>query len=160
MSTYYKVLLFIIVLAYAVSPIDLIPDIFIPYIGWIDDTFLMWLLAYYLRFGRLPDFFSRGKTQASNTKNSNSEKKASNGKNRRSDNQTAGSDNATSSLKSPEEVLGVRKGAPKEEIQAAYRRAVKAYHPDRVANLGLELQELANEKFLEIKKAYDTLMNA
>ncbi|MFO7749979.1 MAG: DnaJ domain-containing protein [Desulfobacteraceae bacterium] len=161
MSTYYKVLLVLIVLAYVVSPIDLIPDIFIPYIGLIDDTFLMGLLVYYLKFGRLPGIFSRWKTQqTSNTKNSNSGNKTSNGKGRRSDNQKAHSASAASSFpKTPEEVLGVRKGASREEIQAAYRKAVKAYHPDRVANLGPELQELANEKFLEIKTAYDTLIN-
>jgi DnaJ-class molecular chaperone len=57
----------------------------------------------------------------------------------------------------PYEILGVKPGAGPEEIQAAYRRAVQKYHPDKVSHLGEEFQELARKKFIEIQKAYEEL---
>ncbi|MDY0376215.1 MAG: DUF1232 domain-containing protein [Desulfobacterium sp.] len=59
MSTYNKFLLILIALAYLISPIDLIPDLFVPFVGWIDDAFLIGLVIYYLRFNRLPNLFNR-----------------------------------------------------------------------------------------------------
>ena len=60
--------------------------------------------------------------------------------------------------KSPYEILGINKNATEQDIRTAYRKLVKQYHPDRVAGLGREFQELANKKFIEIKDAYNTLM--
>lgn len=57
----------------------------------------------------------------------------------------------------PYEVLGVGRGASKEEISRAYRAEMKRYHPDRVADLGEELQEVAHEKAIEIQRAYEQL---
>ena len=48
------------------------------------------------------------------------------------------------------EVLGVKKGASKDEIKSAYRKLAKVYHPDN--------KETGNEaKFKEIQEAYDVL---
>jgi DnaJ like chaperone protein len=57
----------------------------------------------------------------------------------------------------PYVVLGVPRGAPPEEIARAYREQMKRYHPDRVANLGDELQRVAHRKTLEIQRAYDLI---
>lgn len=57
----------------------------------------------------------------------------------------------------PWTVLGVTRGAPAEAITHAYRERMKEYHPDRVAGLGAELQELAHQKTVEIQRAYDEL---
>lgn len=57
----------------------------------------------------------------------------------------------------PFRVLGVCRGAEKDEIKRKYREQMKLYHPDRVAHLGAELQELALEKTKEIQKAYSML---
>jgi len=54
-------------------------------------------------------------------------------------------------------VLGVAPGASRAEIQAAYRKLVTEYHPDRVTNLPGEFQKLAHEKMTQINAAYDTL---
>lgn len=58
----------------------------------------------------------------------------------------------------PWRVLGLRPGAPRDEVTAAYRELMKRYHPDRVADLGDELRRVAHEKTVEIQRAYDELM--
>lgn len=57
MSTYHKILLGLIAAAYLISPVDIIPDFLIPYIGWFDDTFIIGMIIYYLKRGKLPDLF-------------------------------------------------------------------------------------------------------
>ncbi|MDI9641790.1 DnaJ domain-containing protein [Geitlerinema splendidum] len=42
-------------------------------------------------------------------------------------------------------------------LKAAYRKKVAEYHPDRVHGLGLELQQLAEQKTKEINEAYESL---
>jgi hypothetical protein len=162
LSTYYKFLLILIALAYLVSPIDLIPDLFIPFLGWIDDTFLIGLVIYYLRFGRLPNFFYRGSGQGADPRQQTGSSTGQSGAstNNQADS-TADAKTSQSQQKpkqAPHEILEIKKTATREEIQAAYRTMVKQYHPDRVAHLGKELQELANHKFIEIKEAYTRMM--
>ena len=41
----------------------------------------------------------------------------------------------------PWSVLGVRRGATREEITRAYHEQMKSYHPDRVADLGERLMQ-------------------
>jgi DnaJ like chaperone protein len=55
-------------------------------------------------------------------------------------------------------VLGIRRGANQEEIRAAYRREMSNYHPDKVAHLGSELQQLAQRKAQAINRAYTELL--
>ncbi len=57
----------------------------------------------------------------------------------------------------PYEVLGVPRGASREEITRGYRDQMKKYHPDRVAGLGEDLQKVAHEKSVEIRRAYESL---
>jgi hypothetical protein len=59
----------------------------------------------------------------------------------------------------PHDILGVRRGATRDEIRQAYRLVIAQYHPDRVAQLGPELRNLATEKTKEINQAYETLLN-
>jgi DnaJ-domain-containing protein 1 len=54
-------------------------------------------------------------------------------------------------------VLGVPRGASSEAVTQAYRDRLKEYHPDRVAGLGRELQELAHRKTVDIQRAYAEL---
>ena len=57
-------------------------------------------------------------------------------------------------------VLGVPRGASKAEITHAYREQMKRYHPDRVNQLGEELQRVAHQKTLDIQRAYEELRSA
>jgi len=45
-------------------------------------------------------------------------------------------------------------------VRAAYRREMVNYHPDKVAHLGKELQELAKTKAQEINRAYEELTHS
>jgi hypothetical protein len=57
----------------------------------------------------------------------------------------------------PHEVLGVREGASREEIAEAYRDLAQLYHPDKVAALAPEFQDLAELRMKEINAAYRAL---
>lgn len=50
-------------------------------------------------------------------------------------------------------LLGLPRGAPLSEIKSAYRRMAAQYHPDKVAGLGPEVQEVAQAKMLELNEA-------
>ena len=50
------------------------------------------------------------------------------------------------------DVLGVAKGASKEELKKAYRKLAMKFHPDRNPD-----DEQASEKFKELSEAYEIL---
>jgi DnaJ like chaperone protein len=54
-------------------------------------------------------------------------------------------------------VMGISKNASKGEVKKAYRRLVKLHHPDVFATHGVEHQEIAQKRFIEIQKAYEIL---
>lgn len=58
------------------------------------------------------------------------------------------------------EILGISSDADKTTIKKAYRNMATKYHPDKVANLGPEIKEVAEEKFKAINKAYKKIQNA
>jgi DnaJ-domain-containing protein 1 len=64
---------------------------------------------------------------------------------------------ATTSRWDPYAVLGVRAGVTPDELTRAYREKMKKYHPDRVADLPPEFQQLAHQKAIEIQRAYAEL---
>ena len=52
------------------------------------------------------------------------------------------------------DVLGITKDANEEEIKLAYKKLAKKYHPDLNRT-----DKNAKEKFIELKEAYDTLID-
>ncbi|PID27138.1 MAG: hypothetical protein CR982_06715 [Candidatus Cloacimonadota bacterium] len=64
---------------------------------------------------------------------------------------------STFKLEKAYKIMGVEKGVTLEELKKSYRKLSKEYHPDRVAHLGEEYQKIAEEKFVKIKDAYDTI---
>lgn len=55
-------------------------------------------------------------------------------------------------------ILGISVHASQDEIKKAYRSLAKVHHPDRFATHSKEQQEIAEERFVQIQKAYELLM--
>ncbi len=161
MNLYLKIILILFGLAYLISPVDIIPDLLLPFVGWIDDGVVIATIYYLIRHGKLPNFFFKRKNPfkqqyGHNTESFTSDKSQESHKNKRY--QKNSSNKSFKSNPTPCEILDVTPNASKQEIQSAYKQAVKKYHPDKLSHLGEEFSTLANEKFLAIQKAYDTLM--
>lgn len=54
-------------------------------------------------------------------------------------------------------ILEVDPKASDEEVKKAYRRMAMKHHPDRVANLGEEVQKAAAEKFKKVQQAWERI---
>lgn len=168
MNRYLKILLLILGLVYFISPVDIIPEILIPYLGWIDDSVVMWAVYHLFRYGRMPEInawkknlFSTPHFQNDRFKNTSAQDKSKQYQKKSPSGNDATDTEQSREKKPPEtpyEILGVRKDASKKDIQKAYKDAVKKYHPDKVSHLGEEFFILANEKFIEIQKAYNFLI--
>ena len=65
-----------------------------------------------------------------------------------------------SNLEQAYEILGISSDADEQAIKKAYRKKATKYHPDKVANLGSEIKEVAEEKFKAINKAYKKIQDA
>ena len=135
-------------LLYVISPVDVVPD-FLPGLGWVDDLLVIGLLLWYMTrqpHGRSPWDAFRERMQGSR-------RTASGGP--RPEDLTA-----DFSAMDPYALLEVSPTASPDEVKSAYKRAVSRYHPDKVAHLGKEFQELAHKKLLAIQQAYETLQKA
>lgn len=55
------------------------------------------------------------------------------------------------------DVLEITRSATDDEVKKAYRRMAMKYHPDKVAQLGDEVQKAANEKFKKVQQAYEAI---
>jgi DnaJ-domain-containing protein 1 len=60
---------------------------------------------------------------------------------------------------SPYSILNVSPSATMDEITAAYRKMAQMYHPDKVAGLAPEFQEIADKRMKAINAAYKQLRN-
>jgi hypothetical protein len=74
--------------------------------------------------------------------------------------QTKASSTREEMPKRASQVLQVSSSASIEEITAAYHKLAQMYHPDKVAGLGSEFRDLAEQKMKEINAAYDELKRA
>ena len=55
------------------------------------------------------------------------------------------------------QILEIEPTATDEEVKKAYRRMAMKYHPDKLANLGEEIQKAGQEKFRMVNEAYETI---
>jgi len=55
------------------------------------------------------------------------------------------------------QVLEIDKNATDEEVKKAYRRLAVKHHPDKVSNLGHDVQKAAEERFKSISEAYEKI---
>ena len=54
-------------------------------------------------------------------------------------------------------VLGLSSAASNEELKGAYRELAKKFHPDRVAHLGEEYRDFAEQKFKKLQEAWSSI---
>jgi len=146
MNLYLKIILILLGLAYLISPVDIIPDLLVPFAGWIDDGVVLWTILHLIRHGELPwvskkKFRPKGKDPSAMGNGPLSSKET----------------NKKKATRPAHEILGVSPNATWAQIQTAYKEKIKQYHPDKVSHLGEEFSDLANEKFLEIQRAYEAL---
>jgi len=134
--------LIIIAVLYLLFPRDLIPDFFGRGLGLIDDFALIALMTYFYR--------NRLRKDDAHT----SRESAGSDERRRS---SSDPEEASESSFDPYRILGIDPSASDEEIRAAYAARMHEYHPDKVAHLGEELQEVAHRKTVEIQRAYEKL---
>ncbi len=134
--------LILLAIAYLLFPRDLIPDFFGRGLGLIDDALLIAFLTWFYR-KRLREIAARATGASSGP----------------GPQQRTGHARATPSDRPPDPyaTLGVLRSASREDIAAAYKARMSEYHPDKVAHLGEELQQLAHRKALEIQQAYQQL---
>ncbi|WP_224243185.1 J domain-containing protein [Hyalangium gracile] len=60
----------------------------------------------------------------------------------------------------PYDVLGVGPDASSQDVRTAWKTRALEYHPDRVANLGKKLKEVAEEETRTINAAYEMIRRA
>ena len=63
-------------------------------------------------------------------------------------------------LESAYTALEITSDATDEELKKAYRKMAIKYHPDKVAYLGDDLKNQANEKFQQLNTAYEKIKKA
>lgn len=54
-------------------------------------------------------------------------------------------------------ILEIERTASDEELKKAYRRMAMKFHPDKVSNLGEDVQNAAKEKFQRVNQAYENI---
>jgi hypothetical protein len=153
MNTFFKIILVLLGLAYLISPVDIIPEILVPFLGWVDDGLVLYCIYYLIRHGQLPWFFSKQNPGAGHDREPAGQKSGT--KTNRSG--PGPNDSYSGSVRPAHEILGVPMDASWEEIQAAYKQQIKKYHPDKLSHLGKEFSDLASKRFLEIQNAFETL---
>lgn len=60
-------------------------------------------------------------------------------------------------VKDPYQILEVDSQSSDDDIEAAYRRQIAQYHPDKVAGAAKEIRELAEKRAADINAAYDQI---
>ncbi|MBW2601939.1 MAG: DnaJ domain-containing protein [Deltaproteobacteria bacterium] len=122
---------------YIICPYDILPDFFVGP-GWLDDLAVLGLILWWNS--------KRKRSYQKGTASGNTGRAKESPKGYRADE------------KDPYEILGLKRGASTKEVKAAHKKLVAQYHPDKVQHLGPEFQQLAQEKFITIQKAYDRLV--
>ena len=57
-------------------------------------------------------------------------------------------------------ILGLTKNATDADVKKAYRKMAVKYHPDKLIGVSEDIKNLAEEKFLAVKEAYEQIMKS
>ena len=57
-------------------------------------------------------------------------------------------------------ILGITKDATDSDVKKAYRKMAVKYHPDKLIGVSEDIKNLAEEKFLAVKEAYEQIMKS
>jgi len=61
-------------------------------------------------------------------------------------------------ISDPWEMLGIDRDATRADIKRAYRTKLAGLHPDKVARMDSEIQDLAKTRTVELREAYETVL--
>ena len=144
-----RVLIYLFLILYVLSPFDLLPEFLVGPIGWVEDAITVGLLYWY--------FIYRPAKMKSQFKQEYYRKGEGASGEAYQENKQRGQTGAQFSIRDPYDILGVNRHASKSEIKNAYRKLANKYHPDKVDHLGEEFKQLAEKKFKDIQEAYQKL---
>ena len=147
-----RFLIYLVLILYIISPYDIVPDFFAG-LGWIDDLIILGVLYWY-HF-----IYRRAKMRARYQEAYHQEGEGTKREYYQEEQQQKTQTDRRFSKRDPYQILGVEKGAPLDEVKAAYRKLAIKYHPDKVNHLGDEFKILAEQKFKEIQEAYQELVH-
>ena len=68
--------------------------------------------------------------------------------------------NGTSNSENWYKILGLTKNATDADVKKAYRKMAVKYHPDKLIGVSEDIKNLAEEKFLAVKEAYEQIMKS
>ena len=57
-------------------------------------------------------------------------------------------------------ILEISKESSDAEVKKAYRKMAVKYHPDKLIGVSEDIKNLAEEKFLAVKEAYEQIMKS
>jgi len=137
-------------LVYVIWPLDIIPD-FLGLLGMLDEFVLLIVLFLQYRY------FARKWGLAQEADSGAQNNTAQNSQYRQQEQHNNQQQPSSGNYFDPYEVLKLKPGASRQEIDKQYRSMVAKYHPDKVTHLGDEFQQLAHEKMLVIQRAYELL---
>jgi DnaJ-domain-containing protein 1 len=137
----------ILAIIYVLSPYDLIPG-FAILPSRIDDIIVIIMLFRYLH---------RQKTMSSAAGSRPHDARGQQHTDRQQEQEQQERDQYRQGPRDPYSILGVSRQAGQSEIRAAYLKLANQYHPDKVAHLGKEFQQMAEQRFKEIQEAYEHL---
>jgi DnaJ-domain-containing protein 1 len=103
-----------------------------------------------------PEWWAQ-QTNGADDRSQDRERQKDRSRSRQTHSQTSYGDGLSPKDRQAYDILGLDPGANESEIKEAYRQMAKDHHPDRYQQAGEEAVNAANERFRQIKRAYNHL---